>query len=241
MTIQPDTIILNKYRIVRLIATGGMARVWLAEESAFGQRQVAIKEPLRDLDTGAAQDVGQRFAQEVKICAQLADVHTPSIVRAITSEPYDGEMLLVMEYLPGGDLADLLESNKLGLPLDQAATIAGQVLAALRVAHDHPWEIIHRDVKPSNILFDREGAAHLSDFGLAQLAGMSQRSQLQGQPHPGTPSYMAPEQASSTQALTPAADVYAVGAVLFEMLTGKRYNRVQPGTRVRSLLSLIHI
>lgn len=235
MSIAPDTTILDKYRIVRLLGQGGMARVWLAEETGFGRRQVAIKEPLPAGDN--SEEIQRRFTQELTIYAALEAAHAPNLVRVITVEQCAGQPLLVMEYLPGQDLAALIQQHQQGLPVERAIAIAGQVLAALRVAHDHPWEIVHRDIKPANILFDGNGVARLADFGLAQLAGASQRSQVQGQPHPGTPAYMAPEQVGGTLALTPAADVYAVGTVLFEMLTGKRYNRMPPGTAARSLRS----
>ena len=144
-------------------------------------------------------------------------------------------MLLSMAYMPGGDLTDLLRKHPKGLPIERAVAISLDVLRALHGAHEHPLEIVHRDVKPSNILFDAQGRAHLGDFGFAQLAGMSQRSQLKGGQHPGTPLYMAPEQATSPDYLMPAADLYALGCALFEMLTGKRYKRVRPGTPASSL------
>lgn len=235
MAILENSLILNKYRILHLAGKGGMARVWLAEEIAFGGRQVAIKEPLPQGNSVDAQEIHHRFEQEVRICAALAETGAPAIVRAWTAEPYEGSLLLVMEYLPGGDLAQRIRQNPTGLPVEQAVAIARQTLGALAAAHDHALEIVHRDIKPSNILFDGRGQARLSDFGLAQITGASGRTRLQAEQHPGTPGYMAPEQANSIQALTPAADVYAMGIVLFEMLTGKRYGRVQPGTKPSSL------
>jgi hypothetical protein len=122
------------------------------------------------------------------------------------------------------------------LPIEQALEVMAALLRALQAAHEHTLEIVHRDVKPSNVLFDGANRAHLADFGLAQLGGTSGRSQLEGvRKHPGTPAYMAPEQTSSTDYLTPAADIYAAGCVLFEMLTGKRYKRVRPGSKPSAL------
>ncbi len=231
MPLKPDDTILNgKYRVVRLIAKGGMARVWLAEELTFGGRLVALKEPRGDLLPDLAQEVRLRYQREVRVCAALEKAGVPNIVRAITAEPYDDTLLLVMQYMPGGDLAALMKEHPDGLPVEQAVKIALDLLAALEGVHAHEMEIVHRDVKPSNVLFDEQGHAHLADFGLAQLAGVSGRSQLAGGQHPGTPIYMAPEQARSLDVLLPAADLYSVGCVLFEMLTGTRYKRVRPGT-----------
>ena len=235
MSIQPGESILNgKYRILRLIGEGGMARVWLAEEPAMG-RQVALKEPRPNLLPDQVQEVRLRYQREVQVCAALERARVPHLVPTLTAEPYDDGLLLVMAYMPGGDLASLLRQYPAGLPIDRAVNIARDILKALTGVHDHEFEIVHRDVKPSNVLFDARGTAHLADFGLAQLAGMSGRSQLQGGGHPGTPMYMAPEQEASPRSLTGAADLFALGCVLFEMLTGKKYKRYKPGTTASSL------
>jgi serine/threonine protein kinase len=235
MPITPGETILNKYHILRLIGEGGMARVWLAEETAFAGRLVAIKEPRRNLPPADQEEIERRYQREIQVCATLKNAGVPNLVEAITAEPYEGRMLLVMAYMPGGDLAGLLSEHPSGLPVERAVQIARDICTALAGVHSHPMEIVHRDIKPSNILFDDKGVAHLADFGLAQLAGVSGRSELAGGAHPGTPLYMPPEQARTTEYLTPAADVYAVGCILFEMLTGKRYKRVQPGTPASSL------
>jgi formylglycine-generating enzyme required for sulfatase activity len=117
------------------------------------------------------------------------------------------------------------------MPIDDVVAIGRALLTALQAAHEHPMEIVHRDLKPSNVLFDEKGIAHLADFGLAQIAGHSGRLQLKGGAHPGSPLYMAPEQASSTGYLTPAADLFALGCILFEMVTDKRDKRMRPGIR----------
>ncbi len=230
-----QTIVHGKYQLQRLIGEGGMARVWLAEELTFGHRRVAIKEPRTVPQSALAHEIEERYRREVQVCAALEQAGVPNIVRALTAEPSEGGLLLVMEYMPGGDLAALLREHPGGLPVEQAVSIALDLLRALQGVHAHELEIVHRDIKPSNVLFDGEGRAYLADFGLAQLAGMSGRSQLAGGQHPGTPIYMAPEQETSTRTLTPAADVFALGCVLFEMLTGQRYKRHQPGTPVSAL------
>ncbi len=229
----PNQSILNgKYRIIRQLGEGAAARVWLAEEPRFGGRLVAIKELRRDLlTTGELEEQERRFYQEVRLAALLEQARAPHVVRALTVEEQpDGARLLVMAYADGGSLADLLAQHPQGLPIDQAVGIAVQVAEALDALHSLPVEPVHRDVKPSNILLTREGEALLGDFGLAQLAGASGRSLLSGGQHPGTPMTMAPEQERGAGYLTPAADVFALGCVLWEMLTGKRYKRFQPGT-----------
>ncbi|MCP4165629.1 MAG: serine/threonine protein kinase, partial [Chloroflexi bacterium] len=231
MSLTPNTTILNgKYHILRLIGEGGMARVWLAEELQF-ERQVAIKEPHAGLGSTDGEELRRRFRREVRVGAALAKDNAPNIVQVLTAEPYEDESLLVMAYMPGGDLEALLEAYPEGLSLDRALEIARDVLAALAVVHSNKLEIVHRDIKPSNILFDAKGRAYLADFGLAQVAGWSQgRSQLHADAHPGTIIYMSTEQEAGSGYLTPAADIFALGCVLFQMLTGQKYRRHPPGT-----------
>ena len=233
------TILNGKYRILRLIGEGGMARVWLAEELVFGNRPVAIKEPHAGLGSTDSEELRQRFQREVKVSAALEQAGTPNIVRAITAEPFEDGLLLVMEYMPGGDLEQRIRQFPQGMPLDEVVAVAEDMLTALAAVHNHPLDIVHRDIKPSNILFDAQGRARLADFGLAQVAGWSKvsrgREDMIGRAHPGTPTYMAPEQATEIGYLTPAADLYALGAVMFEMMTGKRYKRYRPGTRPSEL------
>lgn len=231
MPLKPgQTILDGKYRILRLIGEGGFARVWLTEEPAAG-RQVAIKEIKREKLSGAErQEVEKRFADEIQIGARLFESEVPNVVRAITTERREGGTLLVMEYLPGGSLTERLKTGP--LDVDAAATITLQLLDALEIVHSR-LGLVHRDIKPSNILFKADGRARLADFGLAQ-AGKSGRSEKQP-PHPGTPGYMSPEQAGATDYLTPRSDLYTVGCVLFEMLTGRKYQDCRPGTKPSAL------
>jgi serine/threonine-protein kinase len=252
MSLQPGQIILNgKYRVIKLLGEGGMARVWLAEEPEFGGRQVAIKELRREaLKPTELEDQESRFRQEVEIAAQLEQpvlwpgtgARVPHVIRAITLErAADDARLLVMEYAQGGSLAERIAQYPEGMPLDRAVQITLDLCQALQAFHSLPAMPVHRDIKPSNILFDGEGRAYLADFGLCQLPGRSGRTQLHGEPHPATPLYAAPEQLRSPEPLTPAADIFALGCVLlvpdrvFEMVTGKPYKRVRPGTAASSL------
>jgi F0F1-type ATP synthase assembly protein I len=155
----------------------------------------------------------------------------PNVVRVLTVEEHEGETLLVMEYCAGGGLDAKLKEGP--LPADEAVRIALEVLAALGVTHEK-LEIVHRDIKPSNVLFTEDGHAKLGDFGLAQT-GESERSMGASQAHPGTPGYKSPEQETKTGYLNPASDLYALGCVLFEMVTGKMYQRLRPGTKASSL------
>jgi serine/threonine protein kinase len=143
-----------------------------------------------------------------------------------------------MEYAAGGSLQTRLDQarqERRPLPIDECVRIALDIAQGL--AAIHPLDIVHRDLKPSNILFDEQGRAKVADLGLAQVpGGPSLRSVIsQGVPHPGTPGYMSPEQEKTYGHLTPASDVYALGLLLFEMLTGRMYRNVRPGTRVRTL------
>jgi serine/threonine protein kinase/predicted MPP superfamily phosphohydrolase len=227
-----DQIRNGQYRIMKRIHEGGMATVWLAEQPEFGRRKVAIKEP--KLDREQRQELARRFRQEVDLAPQLERL--PHVVRAYTLEHRsDGTPLLVMEYVDGGSLTDLIVKNPDGLPIGQALKITEDVLLALAGLHQFPDSPVHRDVKPSNILLDHQRGALLSDFGLTQLPGKSRRSQSLAKSHPGTPLYMAPEQEQTTTLLTPAADLYALGCVLYEMLTGKQYRRLTPGTRAAKI------
>lgn len=234
MALTPGETILNgKYRILRLVGEGGMARVWLADEPAVG-RQVAIKEIKREaLSPLEAREVEDRFAREMRIGGKLFEAEVPNIVRAITTEKLNGDTLLVMEYMPGGSLADRLQGGP--LPVDEAVEITVQLLEALASVHEQ-LGLVHRDIKPSNILFTADGRAKLADFGLAQTTE-SGRSLGAGRAHPGTPGYMCPEQARETGYLLPSCDLYALGCVLFEMLTGRKYQDCRPGTKASSLRS----
>jgi tRNA A-37 threonylcarbamoyl transferase component Bud32 len=231
--IAANSTILNKYRILRLIGEGGMGRVWLAEEVTFDNRQVAIKEVRRDgIDAAEFAEQDRRFRQEVEISARLVNARAPYVVTALTAERgEDGSLLLVMEYAGGGSVGDLLRDHPGGLDMETALRLTRQICQALTALHNLPDAPVHRDIKPSNILLTENGEARLSDFGLAQLAGASGgRTQMTASQHPGTPLYMAPEQAGNAGYLSPAADIYALGCVLFEMLTGKRYKNREPGT-----------
>ncbi|MBK9035144.1 MAG: serine/threonine protein kinase [Myxococcales bacterium] len=204
----------GRYRIIERIARGGMGVVYRAERIPVG-RPVAVK----FLHAMFADDPDSRarFERETRALARLAHSHCVSIIDfGVAGSPY-----LVMEHVAGVTLRDLLDEG--ALPLEEALTLGRQLLAGL--AHAHAQGIVHRDVKPANIMVtDEIGTGRhvrILDFGLARLRDTTSSQLTQAQIAVGTPSYMAPEQTLGG-AIDARTDVYAAGVVLFEMLTGER-------------------
>jgi serine/threonine-protein kinase len=202
--------IAGRYRVQRLLAAGGVGRVYLAEDLLRAEA-VAVKllVPPRDHDAGRALEAYQRFLRETRIQRALAH---PNVVAVREVDESLG--LLVMEYLPGGTLLDRLAEG-CPLPPAEVRRIALAVLSALEAAHAHG--VVHRDLKPANILFDATLAVKLGDFGIAHLAdaGQTQTGGLIG-----TLAYMSPEQVTGAP-ITFAADLYALGITCYHMLTGR--------------------
>jgi serine/threonine protein kinase len=233
-TYPPNTILLNRYRIERLIGAGAFAEVYLAIHLALHARY-ALK--ILNKDAGLGSTLFADYIQRFRLEAQLgAALDHPNIVRVHDFEQEGDLLILRMSYAAGGSLArrlDAIRSKvKPPMPIDEAVRIARET--ALGLAALHELDAVHRDVKPSNILFAEDGRAMLADLGLAQApGGPSMRSQMsEAMPHPGTPDYMSPEQLSSYAALPPSSDIYALGRVLFEMLTGRQHRAIRPGTPV---------
>jgi beta-lactam-binding protein with PASTA domain len=203
-----DTIFDGRYRIVRKLGAGGMASVYLAEDDELGRR-VAIK-ILND--RYATDDLFvERFRREAKSAAGLSH---PNIVSIYDRGEAEGTYYIAMEVIEGRSLKELIRTQGRLRPA-QAIAYARQILAALRFAHRNG--IIHRDIKPHNILVGAEERLKVTDFGIAR-AGTSQMTEVGSVM--GTAQYLSPEQARGA-GVTAASDLYSVGIVLFEMLTGR--------------------
>src|ERR1041385_3604190 len=207
----PDTLIDQvfdgRYRVVRKLGTGGMANVYLAEDQELGRR-VAIKM----LDDRHAQDEQfvERFRREAKNAAGLSH---PNIVSIYDRGEAEGTYYIAMEYLDGRSLKELILSRG-PAPVSVAVDYARQILNALRFAHRNG--LVHRDIKPHNVLVDSEGHVKVTDFGIAR-AGASQMTE-EGSII-GTAQYLSPEQARGTK-VDQRSDLYSLGIVLYELLTG---------------------
>ena len=241
MTFNPGDTLLDKYKIQTLLGQGAFGEVYLVTHTVLLVPR-AIK-VLRHDAPGVGStlfgDAQARFLLESRLGARLnTPVPNPHLLQVFDCHISEELCLLEMEYAPGGNLITRLEQAREAnrpIPVRQALQIALEVAGALSALHAS--DIIHRDLKPSNILFDQQGHARLADLGLAQVpGGPSLRSQFsEPQPHPGTPGYMSPEQEYSGKTLRPPSDIYALGLVLFEMLTGRNYTFLQPGTHASSL------
>jgi WD40 repeat protein len=204
-----------RYRVLRLLGRGGMGNVYLAEHRHMG-RMVALKviDP-SILDNPTAV---RRFRQEVKAAAQLAH---PNIVQAHDAEEAGGLHFLVLEYVPGQQLA-AYAAEAGPLPYQEACAYAHQAALALQYAHGAG--LVHRDVKPHNLMVTPDGRVKVLDFGLARVLarpGAAGASATQAGSLMGTPDYVAPEQARDAGAVDGRADVYSLGCTLYHLLTGR--------------------
>jgi beta-lactam-binding protein with PASTA domain/tRNA A-37 threonylcarbamoyl transferase component Bud32 len=202
-----NTLFDGRYRILRKLGTGGMANVYLAEDEVLGRR-VAIK-ILNDKHAGDDQFV-ERFRREAKNAAGLSH---PNIVSIYDRGEAEGTYYIAMEYLDGRSLKELIVARG-PAPIHVAVDYARQILAAIRFAHRHG--IVHRDIKPHNVLVDAEGRLKVTDFGIAR-AGTSQMTEAGS--IIGTAQYLSPEQAKGAP-VDQTSDLYSVGVVLYELLTG---------------------
>jgi len=205
------TALADRYDVEQELGRGGMATVYRAQDRKHG-RALAIKVLRPEL----AEVLGaERFLREIQIAANLTHPH---ILPLHDSGDADGLLYYVMPYLPGESLRALLDREK-QLPIEEAVRITREVLSAL--SHAHSRGIIHRDVKPENILL-ADGKAVVADFGIARALGMAGESRItQTGMSLGTPGYMSPEQVVGEADLDARSDVYAVGCMLYEMLVGE--------------------
>src|SRR3954452_5851598 len=209
--VQPQVALPPRYRVVRHIANGGMAAVWAAEDEML-ERLVAVKV----LAAGYAADPAarRRFTREARAAARVSDHQ--HVVTVYDIGEHDGQAFIVMELFPGGSVADRLRDGD-PVPVPTALDWLEQAASALDTAH--AADIVHRDVKPGNLLLDERGRLAVGDFGIASIAGdtaVTQAGQVLG-----TAAYLSPEQARGLPA-TPASDRYSLAVVAYELLCGRR-------------------
>jgi serine/threonine protein kinase len=217
----PGHLVAGRYQLVSALGSGGVGRVWLAQDELLG-RAVAIKEfsPPAELGEAEREMLLQRTLREAKTAARLSH---PNVVTIYDAVEDGGRPWIVMEMIPARSLRDLVRDHGPVEP-HQAAGIGLQVLAALRAAH--ALGITHRDVKPANVLIDNTGRAVLADFGIAHTAGsptLTRTGMLVG-----SPSYIAPERAHGDHG-GPESDLWSLGATLYAVVEGRPpYDRVSP-------------
>ena len=208
---------LGKYTVVRLLGRGGMGQVYLATGPDGGRYAAKI---MRPPEGDAPDDWRRRFAREAKFARTVR--HKNLIAIHDAGETSDGRFsYIIMDYMPGGSLADRLTSHG-RLDIRKAVDIVVQIATALEVAHKAG--IVHRDIKPDNILFDADGTPKLSDLGIAKFSECNETTTTITKTGMiiGTPSYMSPEQMMDSHSVDARADIYSLGIVLYEMLTGVR-------------------
>ncbi len=235
--LQPNDTILINYRVEKSIGQGAFGEVYLVTHTGLNGKR-AVKVLLReDIGVGSSDydEFRNRFRQESQLMEWF---NHPNIIRVYDFQEVEKTLYLIMEYAEQGSLRqrmDRLKKEGRHFSVEEAVKIGIDIASGLSALHQK--DVIHRDLKPSNILFDADGRAKVADLGLAQVpGGASMRSQLSiPKPHPGTPAYMSPEQETAGSYLRPSSDIYSLGLILFEMLTGRGYKSLRPGTRLKSL------
>jgi serine/threonine protein kinase len=226
---EPARVIAGRYRLHSPIGAGGMGEVWQAYDERL-DRRVAVKMMLADSPVspglqGAAfeeslQTRRARFLREVQITAGIEHLGIPAVYDTGADEA-TGRLFVVMQLLQGRELQTYIDETDHGseeIPVSWAAAVGAQIASVLDTVHDH--DVVHRDIKPSNLMLTPGGIVKVLDFGVAALQGVGTLPRLtQVGMTVGTPPYMSPEQ-SLANAVGPAADVYALACVLYEILTG---------------------
>jgi serine/threonine protein kinase len=212
-----DPTSVGKYRIVREAGRGAMAKVYEAVDTEL-QRKVALKMLITSPNAHAEETMieEQRFLREARLCANLPK--HPGIVGIYEAGVIDGRRCLAMEFVDGLPMDKWCKNGS--VTIGRPTTLLRDVALAVHHAHEHG--VIHRDLKPANIIVDADNQPHVMDFGLAKLIGQSVKaSYTEGGLAVGTPAYMSPEQASGVRSVDRRTDVYSMGVMLYEILTGK--------------------
>lgn len=217
---------IGKYQVLQRLAQGGMGAVYTARHPTLDRTVIIKKLTLR----GSA-DMRERFRREAQI---MMDLRNDAIVDVYDHFREGSSYYIVLEYVEGVSLEELIRRHRY-VQEDAALLILREVCRALAYAHERG--VVHRDIKPANILISSRGEVKLVDFGIATIHGGEEESALTREGMTlGTPSYMAPEQFQNTRSVDHRADIYSVGVVLYEMVTGKR---PYPGTFSPEVISLI--
>jgi serine/threonine protein kinase len=206
--VERDTVIDGRYRVLKRIGSGGMAEVYCVEDQQLGRR-VALK--LLHRRFADDEQFVERFRREASSAAGLSH---PNIVGIFDRGEWDGTYYIAMEFVEGRTLKDIVRERG-AAPPEAAADITLQILRALRFAHQRG--IVHRDIKPQNVLIDNDGRVRVADFGIAR-AGVSDMTETGSVM--GTAQYLSPEQAQG-KPVDARSDLYSTGVVLYELLTGR--------------------
>jgi len=215
---------ISHYRILRKLGEGGMGVVYEAYDLRLGRR-VALKFP--GAGSMAAEDVRERLLSEARAAAAL---NHPNICTVYEVDEADGQLFIAMEYCDGASLRELIRKG----PLDPGVALAIVIQVAEGLTEAHNLQIVHRDIKSSNIMVDSRNHARLLDFGLASLGGPADRTETIN--HAGTPAYMSPERFEMGQS-DARADIWGLGVVFYEALTGRLPFAGDPGHVAYSILN----
>jgi serine/threonine protein kinase len=213
---------IGRCRIIRELGRGGMGVVYLARHTNL-ETEVALK-VLSPVIVKNSPQVAQRFIREAQLAARIRHPHVVAVLD-VDTDHVTGLSYIIFEYMPGGTLRDKLRQGP--LPEIEAVRVITEIAHALVVATE--FNIVHRDIKPDNIMFDSRGAAKLSDLGLARVNHPTSMQMTVDSTTLGTPAYMSPTQINNPQAADAQDDIYSLGATFFECLTGKPpFNGITP-------------
>jgi serine/threonine protein kinase len=223
---------IGRFSIRDLLGSGAFGKVYRAVDPELG-RDVAIKVPLAEVTLSANEKV--RFLKEAR---SAATINHPNVCQIFEVGEHSGQPYIVMAIVPGQSLSEVLKSRKEPLPTRQIAQIVRKIALALAAAHERG--VVHRDLKPANVMFDRERKdIVVMDFGLARGPRLGQAHATQTGVIMGTPAYMSPEQArGDSKGVGPEGDIYSLGVILYELLTG---TRPFAGTTTEVIGQILHV